>query len=110
MNQTNLFLAGVVVTLCGSVSVVIYLRGHLRRLLVELCGTAERADFWMAFSNILLVLVPLAITLLYQPKANLELIFQVSNHVAVSLLGLGATVLAMGGVVGSFIPKMQGKA
>jgi hypothetical protein len=45
MDQTNLFAAGVLVTLGGSVSVIVYLRRHLRRLLVELCGTEERADF-----------------------------------------------------------------
>ncbi len=109
MNQTSLFLTGVVATLGGSLFVVVYLRRHLGRLLVELCGTKERADFWAAFSNIILMLVPLAITLLYRPKANVELIFQVSNHLAVSLLGLAATVMGMGGVVGSFIPKTTGK-
>jgi hypothetical protein len=64
----------------------------------------------MSFSHIVLVLVPLAITLLSQSKANLALIFQVSNHVAVSLLELAGTVLGIGGVVGIFIPRTPGKA
>lgn len=111
MDQTTLFIAAVVLTVAASACVINYLNPHLRPLLVELCGTEGRADFWITFSHIILVLVPLAISLLYQPKASgLELVFQVSNHVAVSLLGLAATVLGMGGVVGMFIPKTAGKA
>lgn len=54
-----------VVLFMGLVS---YLKAHLKNLLVELCGTEERASFWLAFSNVTLVLVPLIFALDYQPE------------------------------------------
>ncbi len=42
-----------------------YLRGVTRTLLVDLCGTAERADFWTRITMVLLVLGPLTLTLMF---------------------------------------------
>jgi hypothetical protein len=44
-----------------------YLRIPLHRLLVDLCGTEERARFWLAFSSVLLLGTPLAAALGYSP-------------------------------------------
>ncbi len=59
---TVLQLAGPVLL---GLSVAAYLRPVLRRLLVDLCGTAERADFWLRVTVVLLALAPLAAVLLF---------------------------------------------
>lgn len=66
MNLTTAFLTdlGLVVLTC--VGIVAYLSKRLRALLIELCGTAERASFWLAFSNVALVLVPLIFAMSYK--------------------------------------------
>ena len=40
-----------------------YLSGRLRRILVELCGTDARADFWRSFSTLVLVMSPVVLAL-----------------------------------------------
>ena len=57
MTAVTVFLADVGVTSGVSLIVVAYLRRPLRAILADLCGTAERAKFWSAFSNVTLVLV-----------------------------------------------------
>jgi hypothetical protein len=57
MNPTVAFLSDVVLAVVLSVGLVAYVKGHLKTLLIEICGTAERASFWLAFSNVTLVLV-----------------------------------------------------
>ena len=59
MSASSLFLVGIGITLLMSLTVVIYLMNPLRKILTELCGTRERADFWLAFSNVALMLTPL---------------------------------------------------
>src|SRR5712691_10475000 len=51
-----------------SLIVVAYLRRPLKAILADLCGTAERARFWSAFSNVTLVLVPLIFVMQYRPE------------------------------------------
>ena len=40
-----------------------YLKGAMYRLLVELCGNEQRADFWWRISSVLLVGLPLILVL-----------------------------------------------
>lgn len=44
-------------------AIAAYLRSVTRRLLLDLCGTLERADFWTRVNTVLLVLGPLLLTL-----------------------------------------------
>ena len=46
-------------TILACVLLTGYLRHYLKRVLVDLCKTEERAQFWAAFSNILLIGLPL---------------------------------------------------
>jgi hypothetical protein len=45
MNPPIAFLSDVVLAVVISMCIVAYVKGHLGTLLVELCGTAERANF-----------------------------------------------------------------
>ncbi len=56
MTPTVAFLSDIALTTLLFVGIVAYIKKHLRTLLLELCGTTERASFWLAFSNVALVL------------------------------------------------------
>ena len=68
MTETTQYLTGLGMSLVISFVVVIYLRPHLRAILVELCGTAERAAFWVAFTNIAVCLFPLVFAIYRWPQ------------------------------------------
>ena len=70
MTPTQVFFSDLAITVPLSGGIVAYVQKHLRALLVELCGTTERANFWLAFSNVALVLVPLIFTLDYKPESG----------------------------------------
>jgi hypothetical protein len=52
MSPVAVFLVGILITAVSSCAVVWYLKPSLQGILVDLCGTAERAAFWTAFSNV----------------------------------------------------------
>ncbi len=114
MNLIFVYLLEIAITLSICVAVVAYLRPHLRRILADLCGTDERARFWMAFATILLVGLPLIFGLGYKPDAGAgELFFDVARQVRVNLLGFLVALVAIGGVVSFFAlvaPRPQTKA
>ena len=68
MTPSVLFLTGLAATLVTSLAIVAYLRVPLHSILVELCGTRERAAFWVAFSNVTLALLPLMFAMEYTPE------------------------------------------
>src|ERR1700751_2653421 len=68
MSAVTIFLIGVVVTLASALAVVMYLRRPLKAILIDLCGAVERAEFWLAFSNVTLTLVPVIFALNFRPE------------------------------------------
>jgi hypothetical protein len=107
MSPVASFLLGVALTLAASSLVVLYLRSHLKGILIDLCGTGERAGFWMAFTNVALVLVPVIFALHARPEnaSTAAAIFAVSAQLEWALIGLVAAVLVMGVVLHQFIAR-----
>ena len=107
MNETQLFLSGVGITVVLSFAVVLYLKKHVRTILIDLCGTPERADFWTAFSNVGLGLVPFILALQFDldVAAGTPLVVIIGRQLAQALIGLVVTVACLGVVIGSFIPR-----
>lgn len=104
MNDELVFLAGVSLSVVSAVGVAFYLRRHLRTLLRDLCGTQERADFWAAFSNVALVLVPLICALVHvQQDPPLPIYLALASQVKWALIGLVAAVMLLGFVLSWFI-------
>ena len=81
-----------------------YLRPSLRKILVDLCGTEERAQFWTVFSNILLMGIPLIFSLNYRPETREAeaLLFEVAGKLAGNLGGLLVALIGIGVVVSFF--------
>lgn len=101
------FWSGTATALTTSLIVVVYLRSHLRGLLTELCGTQRRGDFWVAFSNVVLILMPLVFSLdgiesVQGQPASLAIAEQIRK----ALIGLVVTVMSIGVVLSMFVARV----
>ncbi len=107
MREMMLFLSGVGMAGGVSLAVVLYLKPHLTGLLVDLCGTAGRARFWAAFSNVTLLLIPLIFALHYHPGSSPQtpVIFELGTQLEWALIGLVVSVVTLGIVLSLFIPR-----
>lgn len=107
MNPTTAFLVGVGLVAILSVGLVAYVKRHLNSLLLELCGTAERASFWLTFSNVTLVLVPLIFALNYEPEfgPNRNLIFQMATQLKCAIIGFVFALSSLAVILFRFIPR-----
>ena len=61
MTDIILFCAEVGFSLVASTFVLFYLGSLLKQILVDLCGTEERANFWLVFSKLVFLFLPLLI-------------------------------------------------
>lgn len=107
MTETLRFITGLTLTLFLSVAVVGYMNAPLRRLLQELCGNPQRADFWVAFSNVTVVLMPVIFAMPSDPALHpgpLSLV-EICIQLKWGLIGLAMSVLLLGWILGRFIPK-----
>lgn len=104
MNTIASFLIQLTVTLAIAFLLVGYLRPHLHRVLLELCGTEERAQFWIAFSNILLIGMPAIFALNYKPefRDTESLFFDVAGKLSGNLGGLLFALICIGIIVSFF--------
>lgn len=109
MNAAWLFVCGLVVTMTASALTLAYLRHSLRRILVDLCGTDDRAAFWLAFSNVTLFFIPVLFALHSHPVSGsfAEAIFGIGDQLEAALLGLVVSVVALGLVLSRFIPRNE---
>ena len=107
MNDISVFIGGVGIAMAISAGAVVYLRANLRKLLVDICGTEDRANFWTSFTNITLVLVPLIFAIQFRPRPDDSgsPIFQLGSEVEWALIGLVSSVVFMGIVISQFIPR-----
>jgi len=110
MTNVTVFLVGVASTALASFCAVAYLTPSLRKILIDLCGTVERANFWTAFSNLALILTPLIFAMHKVPNGNPSIppVLQLSAQIEWALIGLVATVFMVGLVISRFIPRPRG--
>lgn len=104
MNTIISFLVQVVLTVTLTAVIVSYIRPYLRKVLLDLCGTEERAQFWTVFSNILLIGLPSILALNYKPEAKTmeELFFEVAHRLSGTLAGFLFALVCVGIVVSMF--------
>jgi hypothetical protein len=104
MNAILAFLLEVIITFAICVLTFRYLRPFLNRILVDLCGTDERARFWTAFSSIILIGLSLLFSLMYHPQAQKaeELFFELTRHISGNLIGFMLALAVIGCIVSFF--------
>ena len=112
MNPTIAFLTDVAAVVALSIGVVAYVKAHLKSLLVELCGTPERASFWLVFSNVTLVLVPLIFALDYKPQfgPDRNFIFEMATQLKHGIIGFVIALTALAVILYRFIPREKPSA
>lgn len=105
MTPTSAFLIDVAMAAALFMGIVGYVKRHLKALLIELCGTPERANFWLAFCNVTLVVVPLILALDYWPELGPDrsAIFEMATQIKHALLGFVVTSGALALVLLRFI-------
>ena len=111
MTTSVLFLLGLGLTLIATFAIVAYLRSPLHNILVELCGTRERAAFWVSFSNVTITLVPLIFAMQYTPDlkaAGSTAVLELAAQLKWALAGLLFAVLVLGWVLRGFIRRQAG--
>jgi undecaprenyl pyrophosphate phosphatase UppP len=106
MTPSILFSLGLTLTIGTAAAVIFYMRQPLRDVLVELCGTQQRAAFWVSFSNVAIALVPVIFAMQYTPdlkegSALLELAAQLKW----ALVGLLSAVVVLGWVLSRFVRR-----
>jgi hypothetical protein len=104
MNTILPFVVEVALTGVISAAIIAYLRPFLRKVLVDLCGTEDRAQFWTAFCNLVLIGMPVIFALYYRPEAtNLEeLFFEIAGKLSGNLAGLLSGLIGVGLMVSFF--------
>ena len=104
MNTMFAFAVEVILTFIICALTFRILRTYLNRILIDLCGTEERAQFWTVFSNIVLVGFPLLISLMYQPQAlnTEELFFELTRRTSENLFGFMFALITIGFIVSIF--------
>jgi len=104
MNTFLSFAIELGLTLLVCVLVTGYLRPHLKRVLLDLCQTEERAQFWTAFTNILLIGLPLLIALGFKPEAQAseEAIFEIVGRLGGNMAGYLFALVGIGFIVTLF--------
>jgi len=107
MSPTSVFVGDLTLTVLVCMAIAAYTTKHLRSLLIELCGTAERANFWLAFSNISLILVPLIFALDYKPGFGPDklIVFEIAAQLKYALIGFVATFSSLALILFWFIPR-----
>jgi hypothetical protein len=109
MGPTTAFLVAVALVVFASMAIVAYVSRHLRTLLIELCGTVERASFWLAFSNVALVLVPLIFAISYKPEQGpgTSVVFEMAAQLKYGFIGFVITLSLLAIILFRFIPSTK---
>jgi hypothetical protein len=107
MSALVLFAAGLSTTFLISIGVVRYLSSPLRKQLLELCGNADRAEFWTVFSNTTLALVPTVFAMQVDaaPESCVPSVLAVVGQVKWGIAGLVLSVLTLAWILSRFIRK-----
>jgi hypothetical protein len=107
MGVSVTFACGIMITQLAALAVVRYLNSPLRRQLQELCGNAERADFWVAFSNVTVVLTPVIFAMSVEPSSSDPPVLAVISQLRWGFMGLVVSVLMLGWILSRFIPRTR---
>ena len=104
MNTIIAFLFEVTITFVICLLTFRYLSPFLNRVLIDLCGTEERAQFWTTFSSIILIGLPLLFSLMYHPQAQKaeELFFELTHRISGNLIGFMFALVGIGLIVSFF--------
>ncbi|MGW8390084.1 hypothetical protein [Pseudoduganella sp. HUAS MS19] len=97
----------ILVPVLAGLATSFYLRNALRNLLLDLCGTAPRAEFWVRTSTLLITAFPILLTLWFG-RSDVEgatPVLVLRTALIMSVTGVVAGVAVMGWNIAKSIPK-----
>ena len=111
MNVVYLFLIEVFISLLPSFLIVIFWSKPLRLILLDLCGTEARAEFWLVYSNLMLLITPLLFVFIFglsSKSEGVDFLF-LKYAFGCAMFGDFFSMLVIGLQISKFIPKDGGK-
>jgi len=107
MSAVAVYLSGLALTMGVVFFALRYLRNPLEVILTDLCGTTDRARFWMSFSNVILFLVPFLLALDHRSGTFSwqTTIFDLSGQIEIAMIGFGVSVLVVGFIISRYVPR-----
>ncbi len=70
MDTLSIFFIEVLLCLGISLALIYLLKPLLREVLIETCGTNTRAEFWVMFTQLMLIISPLLIVIYFAPTTD----------------------------------------
>lgn len=105
MSSEIVYILGIFLSLITSVIIILIIKSYLRKILLELNGEKERpAKFWVMYSQIILVLVPLIFAIFVTPSGD-TFVYEMVRYLKWSLIGIVISLFAIGIAIISFIPR-----
>lgn len=102
MNNVAIYFLGLGITLLLSFLVVAYINKRYYSILEDLTKSAERAKFWLKYSNVLLLLVPLMFSMTVYPDS----LFEITSQVKWGIVGLVISLFALGIIMVIYISQI----
>jgi uncharacterized membrane protein YhaH (DUF805 family) len=101
------FLAEVSIPLAIGLAVNAYLKGITMRLLCEMCGTADRAEFWVRIASVLVIAVPMVFVLVFGRSGNPDLSTgEIARHtLMMTMIGIVLSVGSLAHMILKSVPK-----
>lgn len=98
MQQLSLFSIEVAISLSVSFVVALSITKSLHSLLVDVCGTVERAKFWVVYSNVMTFIAPLLVVMLFGKSSSVgeQTFVFYKTAFGCSLAGVFVSLLAIG--------------
>jgi len=98
MRTIGVFSIGLGISVAVTVAALLYLRNPLYATLVDLCDSSARARFWTALCNVVLCLVPIALSLGAHPSemAWPVAFFEICGQIESALIGFSISVAILG--------------
>ena len=72
MNELIIFAVQLVIVLSMSVFVLALIKPYLKDVLKDTCGTEHSAEFWVRFTQLMMVIAPLVIVIFFADLQNSE--------------------------------------
>ena len=102
MNGGLLFLSEIGLSLAISLFLIYWLTPLLRDVLVETCGKQNRADFWVRYTQFMLVISPLLIVILLSKAPDSHdpnVVLQIQDTLFRILIGVFIALSVIGKVI-----------
>ena len=109
MNELYLFVIEIIISLFVSACVIYIINKSFRNVLIDLCGTEVRAQFWVVYSNLMLVIAPLLTTIIFGKSHQvLEASFSFYKTAFGSVLfGVFVSLVIIGLQITKSLPKVK---